>query len=57
MLDKLLNIKEVADVLGVSTRTVRRIVASGQLSIPKNVGKRNSRWLQSEIITYIKRMR
>ena len=50
---KLLPIKQVAEMLGVSKRTVDRMIAAGQLAIVKV--NRSTRITQAEIENYIER--
>ena len=50
MHDKLLNVHEVAEWLGVSDPTVRRLVAKGELPQPIRLG-RLVRWRAKDIET------
>jgi len=48
----LLSVKEVASALQISTRTVWRLVSSGELIKPLRVG-RNTRWRRAELEEWI----
>jgi len=50
--DRLLNIREIAAKMGVCLRTVRRLIAGGQLPPPVKVG-RASRWHLVDIEKYV----
>jgi predicted DNA-binding transcriptional regulator AlpA len=49
--DRLLNVKQVATRLNVSTRQVWRLVAKNELSPPVKIG-RSARWFSSDIQAY-----
>ena len=46
---RLINVKEVANKLGVSTRTVYRMVDTGYLPSPIKLGSRSQRWVEHEV--------
>ena len=50
---RLLTVADVARALAVSTRTVWRLVASGELPQPQKIGKRLRRWRASDIEAYV----
>jgi excisionase family DNA binding protein len=54
--ERLLSVKEVSAVLGISVRKVWRMMAAGQLAAPVRMG-RSSRWPQSEIQQYIEELK
>ncbi len=54
--ERLLNIKEVAERLNVSSRTVRRMVQHRDLPQPVCLGRRTKRWPSEAISTYLKRL-
>lgn len=54
--DSLVDLHVVSDRLGVCTRTVHRLIASGELPPPVKVG-RASRWFTSDIERYLNRLR
>ncbi|XHR28906.1 MAG: helix-turn-helix transcriptional regulator [Chthoniobacteraceae bacterium] len=47
-MDRLVDIKEVAERFGVSVRGVWRLVSKGELPVPVKVGNL-SRWCESEL--------
>ena len=51
----LLTLQQVSRFLSVCSRTVARLVASGQLSPPVKVG-RSSRWFKKDLMTYLQRL-
>jgi prophage regulatory protein len=54
-LDKLLSLKEVADLLGLSVRAVYRLIDAGELPQPLKVG-RSSRIRASDYQAYVNRL-
>lgn len=62
--DRLLTKKELAEMLKVSTRTINRMVSTGELPKPLKRGAAQSRkldkrpclWFQSDAATYIEKM-
>lgn len=48
-LQKLLTVRQVAEMLSISTREVWRRADSGDLPRPIQLGKRVRRWLRDEI--------
>jgi excisionase family DNA binding protein len=50
------DVEEVASILGVSSRSVWRLVASGELPEPLRVG-RCARWPLSDIYAYLDRIK
>ena len=46
---RLIDVKIVADKLGVSVRTVYRMVDIGELPIPVKLSSRSQRWYEHEI--------
>jgi excisionase family DNA binding protein len=53
--ERLLTVKQIADRLGISVRKVWRDVAAGILPGGIKLGKRTTRWRESEIIAFIER--
>lgn len=54
---KLLTIQDVAAILAVSERTVRKLYRDGKLAKPKKVGGRLARWSNSDVKDYLARWR
>ncbi len=54
--DRLVGLSELAALLAVSERSVRRLVASGDLPLPVKVG-RCARWFQADAQTYLDKIR
>lgn len=54
--DRLVDLKAVAELLGVCTRSVHRLVAAGELAPPAKVG-RASRWFVSDVDRYMERLK
>lgn len=54
--ERLLTVKEVGDVIGVSVRTVYRMIADGQLLPPVKV-RGCSRIPSAELVSYLKRLK
>lgn len=50
----LLTVAQVAALLQVGVRTVRRHVAAGQLPEPICVGKRTQRWDRAQLMAWLK---
>ena len=50
---RLLTVSDVARALAVSTRTVWRLVSTGELPPPQRIGKRLRRWKSTDIENYI----
>ena len=48
----LLNVKEVAEVLGVSERTIWKLASCGKVPAPLNVG-RSKRWSRKALAEWI----
>ena len=48
---QMLTVAQVARLLAVCGRTIRRLVAAGELNAPVHVG-RASRWLASDVLEY-----
>ena len=46
---KLLNVSEVAEILGIAVRSVWRLSATGQLPPPIRIGARCMRWRLADI--------
>ena len=44
---------DVMRLLGVSQRTLQRMVADKDVPAPIRIGKRGTRWRESDIISYI----
>ena len=55
--DRMLRINEVADILSVCSRTVRRMVQRGELPEPVKMNKRCVAFLTSDINNYIKNIK
>lgn len=53
---RLLRLVEVAKILGVCVRSVRRAIARGELPRPVRVG-RSVRLFQSDVLAYLQRLR
>jgi excisionase family DNA binding protein len=53
---KLLSIERVARMLDVSTKTVRRMVESGELPEPILLSGKMKRWLKKDINIYLGRL-
>ena len=53
MLEKLLTIGDVAEILGCSVQTVRRMAADGRLPPPRRFGRRTLRWRASTIDAWL----
>lgn len=53
MNDKLLNVKELAERLGVSTRQCWKLLSSGRLPAPVRLG-RSVRWRESDIADFVR---
>lgn len=49
----LLTIKQVAEIFGVSTRTISRMVKESGLPKPIKYGKKVIRWREADIQSYI----
>lgn len=49
---RMINVREVATILGVSTRSVWRLVARGELTKPIRIG-RSARWRIRDIEAWI----
>jgi excisionase family DNA binding protein len=56
-LAKFLTEKDLAELLGVSTRTVRRMEADGRIPRGKRIGQRIVRWSESTINTWFEKRR
>ncbi len=54
-LGQLVNVKEVARKLAISTRTVWKLVASGDLPPPLKIGGAR-RWHQADIQAFVERL-
>lgn len=54
-MERMLCLKDVADLLGICTRTVWRLVQRGELPRPVKIGAA-SRWVYSELCAYIQRI-
>lgn len=52
---KLRNRRQVAEILAVSERTVRRLVKNGDLSAPVYIG-RAARWCEADVFDYVRRL-
>lgn len=55
--DHLLSLKDVANRLNISIRSVWRLIARGELSKPVKMGKQMLRFIPSEIEAYIERLK
>ena len=53
MIEQLLTVRDVADALSVSVRTVWRLADSGQLPTPIRMGSRLTRWKAADIQLFI----
>lgn len=54
--EQLLKVSEVAEMLGVSVRSVRREVARVRLAKPVKIGGA-SRWLRTDVEVYMERLK
>jgi excisionase family DNA binding protein len=52
---KLRNRRQVAEMLAVSERTVRRLVTDGELAAPLYIG-RAARWREADVLDYVRRL-
>jgi excisionase family DNA binding protein len=52
---KLRNRRQVAELLSVSERTVRRLMEKGDLPAPVRLG-RAVRWFEADVIAYLRRL-
>jgi len=55
--DHLLSLKDVANRLNISMRSVWRLVARGELSKPVKMGKQISRFVPSELEAYLEKLK
>jgi predicted DNA-binding transcriptional regulator AlpA len=55
--DRLLTVREVAAWLGVSTRTVYRLVAAGTFPPPIRYSHKTARWFGSDVRRHLERLR
>ena len=53
---QLLTEREVAKLLAVCGRTIRRLVAAGELKAPVHVG-RASRWFTRDVVEYLENLK
>ena len=51
--DRLLNERQVCDLVGVSKSTLRRLVAAGEFPPALRIGPRASRWRLSGVLAWI----
>ena len=49
----LLTLQQVANILRVSTQTLRRYMSKGGFPQPVRIGKKGVRWVQNEIVAYM----
>lgn len=54
---ELLNVTQVAEVLGVSKRTVYRLRSEGELPSVQIPGRRLARWKRRTVERYVERLR
>jgi excisionase family DNA binding protein len=52
-----MNAREVAEVLGISTREVYRRASSGKIPRPYKLGHHTSRWKPSEVQAFLDGLR
>lgn len=52
----LLDVRQVAAMLGLSMRTVWRLVSAGEIPPPVKVG-RSTRWRQGDLETFVEELR
>lgn len=50
---RLLNERQVAELVGVSKSTLRRMVSANEFPKPIRIGKRAIRWRRSEVLEWI----
>ncbi|WP_390844684.1 helix-turn-helix transcriptional regulator [Anatilimnocola floriformis] len=50
----LISIQEVALILGISSRTVRRLISRREFPGPGHIG-RSSKWLRADVNAWVKR--
>jgi len=55
MQERMLNVKEVAKMLGVSKSTVYNLINEGKLPRPIPITERLRRWKLSDILNYIEK--
>jgi prophage regulatory protein len=55
MQERMLNVKEVAKMLGVSKSTVYNLINEGKLPRPILITERLRRWKLSDILNYIEK--
>lgn len=53
----LLDVRQVADLLGISTRTVWRLAATGDIPAPIRIGERIVRWRAADLEHHLGRLR
>lgn len=53
----LLKVKEVAELMGISTRQVWRLSAAGDLPAPIVLGRRTKRWRAAELEYHLSKLR
>lgn len=53
--ERLLGLDDLAEIMGLSRRTVERMRAAGELPRPMIVGKRTARWKRSTIDAWVER--
>ena len=51
--ERLLNEREVAELIGVSKSTLRRMVSANEFPKPIRIGKRAIRWRKSEVLEWL----
>jgi excisionase family DNA binding protein len=49
----LLKPQEVAERLRISLRKLWQMLAEGKLPLPVHIGKRGTRWRQTDLVSYI----
>lgn len=55
MTDKLLSVKEVAEMIGVHITTIQRWIKDGHFPNPVYIGARTKRWMHCDIEEFIRR--
>ena len=53
---RLLDVRQVAEILGIAVRTVWRLSAAGELPPPVRIGVRIVRWRLSDIEQYLENL-
>lgn len=52
--DRLLKLKEVAEMVTVSHRKIWRDIAAGKFPQPIKLGKKTTRWWESDVLRFLR---